>query len=266
MMEKAGLETARCILDYLQRDVANALYMYIDIATYGLASPELDVWVEMPWMGTGWVAMRYHDSIQLYHSNTEAALDIVLPVLQQENPCMISGPKKIVLRLIDEGFQSYSATFGKVFTFSGILPNMDTTAVECATTADLPEIAALICSDQSIGGHYRVGDLAYQLKERMDSGTGRNVVVRRDGRIVAHYATYAEMGGLAVQGGLITHPDWRGRGFGRKLVSYLTAWLIEEGKQVFLFCTDEALYPFYECLGMQPCAEYGKLVKKGVAY
>lgn len=263
-MKKAAAQDKAALLNYLHRGMADALYMYIDISMEGLDSPVLDVWMDESQSGPGWVVMRYHDSIQLYHADAKANPAVVLPILKQVDPLMVSGPAGIIQSLVSALEPSCSAVVeGAVFRFSGSPAVAVDPMVEEAGADDLSEVAALICSNPEIGGHYRQEDLQQQLLERLQAGMGRHKVIRRNGRIVAHYATYAEMEDVAVEGGLITDPAWRGRGFGTKLVEALTAQLAEEGKQIFLFCTDAAIYPFYEQLGMSQCAEYGKVTEKG---
>ena len=67
----SGMREARAadlprILAYLRPHVEECLYMYIDIAKYGLDNPAMRVWLEEGENGLRLVVMKYHTGISLY--------------------------------------------------------------------------------------------------------------------------------------------------------------------------------------------------------
>ena len=101
---------------------------------------------------------------------------------------------------LDHGALTGDDTDGHIDTLARLCPDGE---------ADVPEIAALLASDPALGGQYTPEGLAEQLLERMRTGMGRSFVIRRDGRIAAHVATYAECPEFMVTSGLVVHPDYR---------------------------------------------------------
>ena len=100
---------------------------------------------------------------------------------------------------------------------------------EEAAEEELMEVARLICTDDGLGGQYTPEGLCAQLLERRREGFGRNYVIRREGRIVCHGGTYAEVPGLAVVSGIITDEKYRGQKLAYKVVSKLNHDLMAGG-------------------------------------
>ncbi len=248
------------ILDYLKKDIGNCIYMYIDIGKYGLCNPNMKVWFDKDYNGFSCVIMKYYDSIQIYSDRTEWDIDGILQILDHEKVLMISGKLDIIKEIFKHRERIYRISSGYVYklyeyrTFGN-----EEDIIQSALPSDVQEIAELICSDEEIGGHYTVANLAEQLLERMKTGMGRNYIIRQDGRIVAHIATYAEFGGVAVTSGLIVHPDYRNFLYGTIMESYLVNKLISEGIEVFTFVIDKKRVKFLDALGNRKCGDYGKL-------
>ena len=116
--------------------------------------------------------------------------------------------------------------------------------------------------DKEFGANYEVHDLARQLTERAETGMGRNYIIRKDGKIIAHIATFAETENIAVTSGLIVHPDYRNYPYGAMMESYLVNRLLEEGIKAFTFVNSTKRIKYLNALGMKMCGEYEKLVRK----
>ena len=69
----------------------------------------------------------------------------------------------------------------------------------------------------------------------MIHGFGRNYVVRVDGNIVAHAATYAETSYSAVIGGVITKENFRRKGYSTAVVGNYVMILLLKGEHHVYF-------------------------------
>ena len=66
-MELAKEKELEEIYAFLQKNLADCLYLYIDVKKYGLQNPNMTVWVERKGeeKRISTVIMRYYDSIQM---------------------------------------------------------------------------------------------------------------------------------------------------------------------------------------------------------
>ena len=107
-------------------------------------------------------------------------------------------------------------------------------------------------------------ELKEQLLTRLEEGMGRNYILKHEGEIIHHAATYAELDNLAVISGVITREDWRGKGVGTLAVRKLCHDLLQEGKKPCLFYYTKQAEGFYKKIGFEEGTGWAKLVlRKG---
>lgn len=277
-MRKAVQQDQGAILEYLKKAVADCLYMYIDILNYGIASDNMTVWFQEQDGQIELVVMKYYDSLQLY--SHKRGIDVA-PILElmREHPVLMISARRDIIEQLASVCGDYSATYGSIFDVSYIrrvveanvpvkkAPIAETEKEEAievtlATETDTKEIAELICTDASFRANYNVDNLATQLAERIRTHTGRSVVIRIDGRIVAHVATYAEAEKIAVLSGLVVLPEYRNKGIIDVLSAYIGEQLSKEGKTMYAFAISKKTIRYHRALYTE-CGEYGKLVKMG---
>ena len=129
-----------------------------------------------------------------------------------------------------------------------------------AILEDYDEISKLICVDGGVGGHYAPEELKEQLLTRLSEGMGRNYVLKKEGEIIHHAATYAELDNLAVISGVITREDYRGKGIGTLAIRKLCHDLLSEGKKPCLFYYTKQAEGFYKKIGFEEGTGWAKLV------
>lgn len=258
-MREAAEQDRDRILAYLKPQIQDCIYLYIDIMNYGVCGINMKVWLEEEQGEIMLVAMKYYDSFQLYSRGDDWSTDGLCSLFAEHSVAMISGRKDIIERL-EAHLKGYKATYGVVFVMDKYRELKDVTNIRTATEADAGEIAELICSDEEIGGHYTVEGLAAQLKERIRTKTGRSYIIREDGILVAHSATYAEAEGVAVVGGTIIRPEARSANYYIILSNYMMQQLSKEHKTAYTFSLSEKMIR-YHCMMHTGCGEYGKLEK-----
>lgn len=263
-MKEAKENEVAEILEYLKKDIADCLYMYIDIKKYGLNNPHMKVWIERDKKDDSLktVVMNYHGSIQIYERTDDWNKEWIKELLLKEKIKMVSGKETVIKELAAMLGNTYDNSFGSVYQLKEYRKFDNVETVEYAGENDVQEIAALICSDEAFTANYKIEALAEQLLERMNSGMGRNAVIRKDGKIVAHIATYAEYENIAVTSGLIVHPDYRKSGYGFITEGYLVNELLKENKDVYTFVLEPKRAALLDAVGGKLCGKYGKLTLK----
>lgn len=258
MREATGQDQSR-ILNYLREELQDCIYLYIDIMNYGIQSENMKVWLEEDQGEILFVAMKYYDSFQLYGRREGWSLEALLKLLE-ENPVAMISARRDILKRLEGHCKGYRSTYGAVYVMDKYRELKDATGILKATEADAGEIAELICSDEEIGGHYTVDGLTAQLKERIKTGTGRSYIIRENGVLLAHSATYAEAEGVAVVSGTIIRPEARNTNYYILISNYMLQQLAKEDKTVYTFAISDKMIRYHNMMHTK-CGEYGKLEK-----
>lgn len=258
-MRKATQKDKEQILQYLHTKMEDCIYLYIDVMNYGVESAQMKVWVEKEKNELVLVVMKYYDSFQIYTHRSFCDISTVLELLKKYPVSMISA-KKVIIEQLERYIRDYRVTYGTVFLLNQYRKIPWTEKVLLANERDAWEIARLICSDDEIGGHYTIDNLAEQLAERIRTGTGRSYVIRENGSIIAHSATYAEAKGVAVVGGTIIKPEYRNNNYYMILSNYMLQKLESEKKVAYTFSISDKMIRYHTALHTK-CGEYGKLIK-----
>ena len=251
------------MLDVVQKDILQNPYFWIDSVSFGAQSAKTDIWAVEDTTPLGYI-FRYYNSIQLFRCGVSETVEhfaaLTADFLSGFDFDMISGEVHSICA-INEKLDCYQCAEGVIMQQTELQYIHDCQTIR-ANPSDCAEIAALICSDVSIGGHYRIEALAAQLRDRMSEEKCRNYIVRVNGEIVAHFGTYAEMENIAILGGLITAPAFRGAGFGTALQAVLANKMLKENKVPLLYCFDRRIQQWYENKGWQSVRRCAKLEKR----
>lgn len=248
------------ILNVVKKNIEYNLYLYLDIITYDIADKNIIVWFNDFY---SIIVLKYYNSFQLFFTdNFNFEYSEVIKLIKIYKPSMISGEKSQIENLASHLSEFYHIESGYVLIQDNIkLEKQDPTPV-CASESDLNEIVELIFLDESISSHYDKRMLINQFSTRLKEGFGRNYIIKDKKKIIAHYATYAEIKDMAILGGMIVHPNYRGFGMAKILHSYLSNILLDEGKKPYLFCLNENALNMYLHIGAHVISKYGKLTLK----
>ena len=238
--------------------------MYIDIKKYRLNNPAMKVWFNRDQNNRiNLVIMKYHTSISLHMEGDTVSLSEISRIIHEYNPASITGKKSIIEKIAPSVCLEYNTEYGHIFEYKKFCDFGGNEMVEKATEEDAMEIARLITSDKEIGSYYEIEDFANQLVERMRADMGRNYIIREDGKIIGHIATYAELDDVAVTGGLIVERAYEGHMFGAVLEGYVVRQMREEGFRLYTFVVNHKRYKLLKNMGNLPVGEYGKMIKAG---
>lgn len=248
------------LVPLLRENRLKNIYMYIDAKTYGFDSNETDTWLIVEFDEVKGLLYRYYNSLQIMSFNPldEGTTEEIAKHIISEKYVMIQGEYKL-LQSINQCLNfTYSITEGCLIDMSGCTLKKETISINCPLE-QLEKAARLVCADREIGGHYTVPELTKQFEERVRQFGCRNRIIFQDNKIIGHAATYAEHDSLAVIGGVVVDPAYRGKGYGKKLVQELAVNLSDENKESYLYCFDKALTDWYLSFGGINVLDYAKL-------
>ena len=263
MYRLAKKEDASRILIYLEQDLKNCLYSYIDLKKFGIENPNLTVYFDES-DSICCTALKYYEGLQLFDADGKMDVEATAELIKGLNSHIVSSTVDVIEKLYPLLKDTYEMEQGYVPEMLSMRLCEISEEVSPAELSEYDEIARLICSDEGVGGHYEPEELKNQLLTRLGEGMGRNYIIKRDGEIIHHAATYAELDNLAVISGVITREDWRGKGVGTLAVRKLCHDLLQEGKKPCLFYYTKQAEGFYKKIGFEEGTGWAKLVlKKG---
>ncbi len=236
-------------------------YLYIDVQTYGYTSENVQTSVFQNEECISVILLDYYNTMQTMQivPPDEILLQEIIDYILLKKPVMISGTKELLVRIIERlQYVDIESKDGAIIDMTGMRRGYSQ-KTNLATPDQLKEVAKLICSDYAIGGHYTIEGLHEQLLERNIFHGCINRIAICDGKIVAHFATYADMKPISVMGGLITEPSYRGRGLAKTVLGDLVEDILEKEKRPLLYTYEDSLIDWYLSLGGQKCCDCSKL-------
>ena len=264
-----GLVTDQGYADTLQAETMHDILKEADTSQAGAADSALTAGA------LRCVLLQYYTGINVFSYKNNLDVPATVAFLQEKQLSMINGPLETLEKLYPYFRETYDFEAGYVTellekpkdesmseTDESDAETQAEFPVEKAGEAELPEIAALICTDEGVGGTYTPEGLAAQLLERQRDGFGRNYFIRQNGRIVCHAGTYAEVDDLAVVSGVITAEDSRGQNLADRVVSKLNKELLAEGKHPCLFYYTKSAARLYAKTGYAAGTGWAKLIRK----
>lgn len=251
------------LLNYLKKDVQNCLYIYIDLSEYGIANPNMKVWIGRERGTVSSVVMKYHDGFQIYSKKDSGNEKDILKLIQEYQPERISGNEPIIRQLERLCKDDYKGTYGVVFHRTKEQLYVTPTERQCvfADLSDIPEIADLLLAEKEFGDYYTRGELIQQLEDRYQTKMGRSMIIRESGKIVGHVATFAETDDIAIISGSVVDKAYRKTDYFYTLSNEFYDQICRvEQKDAYFFSTSRRYITFFSKYFAR-CASYGKLVR-----
>lgn len=233
MIIKCDLSNIDHVFDYIGDDYKNCLYTYIDLKEYGLENENFNVWIQLHENEICCLISEYYEGIQIYSKDYNLIADELAEFIKRKNPGIISGRKKSIDK-IKYLFPNYSEEIGIIGELEELTyppsPNAYSASID-----EIDEIAKIIHQDENLGKHHTYKSLYDQFYERKKDNFGRSFILRdsTSNNIICHAATYAELPELCVIGGVLTTPDYRGKGFSKGTLAAICKEMQLEGKKVF---------------------------------
>jgi len=178
---------------------------------------------------------------------------------------IVSGKSSVmdkIYPLIVDRFSKREMTFCELTDLSKL--EEDTRGVVIAEEVDALEIAEAYGNIREFDGLYApdVGTRHKQIVNRIRSGEGAHMFIRRDDRIVSHVNSAAETSVSGMIGGILTLPEYRGKGLAGKAISALCKDLARRGKSACLFYDNPKADRLLQRLGFQATHKWTVLEKR----
>lgn len=262
MLVRCGNEDKKVILDYIGKDYGKCLYIFIDLCKYGLNNENFNAWIQYD-KDNKIIAVitEYYKGIQIYSKNVDLDAQEISEFILEKNPPIILGIKESI-DVLKKYMPEYNEEFGTVGQLKKLNYPVNPRAYS-AEIDELEEIVKVIAADEGIGKPYGFDSLYKQFKERKEEKFGRNFVLRdeKTNEIICHAGTYAELPELAVIGGVITAPKYRGKGYSKETLSAICQELLNEGKDVFSFYYIPSATKMHQGIGFEKVGDWAKLIK-----
>ena len=168
-----GLVTDQGYADTLQAETMHDILKEADTSQAGAADSALTAGA------LRCVLLQYYTGINVFSYKNNLDVPATVAFLQEKQPSMINGPLETLEKLYPYFRETYDFEAGYVTellekpkdesmseTDESDAETQAEFPVEKAGEAELPEIAALICTDEGVGGTYTPEGLAAQLLER----------------------------------------------------------------------------------------------------
>jgi len=262
MLIECKNEDKKTILDYIDKDYGKCLYIYIDLCKYGLENENFNAWLQYDSNNKiTAVITEYYKGIQIYSKNVDLDAQEIAEFVLQKNPPVTLGIKESIDK-IKEFMPGYNEELGFVGQLSEIKCSINNSAYS-ASMDELKEIVEILAEDEGIGKPYGFDSLYKQYKERKEENFGRNFILRDDqtNDIICHAGTYAELPNLAVIGGVITAPKYRGKGYSKETLAAICQQLQNEGKDIFSFYYIPSATNMHQGVGFKKIGDWAKLFK-----
>ena len=263
MIVKCQENDLKSVFEYIGNDYGNCLYIYIDLKKYGLNNKDFNVWYQMNADNEiHAVITEYYKGIQIYSRYNDFVFEEIADFLKDKNASLVFARKETA-DIIKEYLSGFSEEHGVVGKFMGLKcePNKDAYS---ASDKEVSEIVALVAADEDIGKPYGYDSLFDQYTSRREDNFGRNYILRdkETNTIISHAGTYAELPELAVIGGVITAPEYRGKGYSKGNLAALCLELQSENKDVFSFFYVPSAMKMHYGVGFEKYCDWVKLIKE----
>lgn len=259
----------RCLDNKLIRKVENyigssyykCLYLYLDLEKYGYKNKDIKIWVqENEEKNITAIILMYYSGMHIFSKKYDYNMEEIKKLVLANKPSMICGEKKTISDLykyLDR--EKYFIETGWVRKLSNV-SKFDRSEIKTEIKKDdFTQIAKLLYEDEDIGSSYKLKELEEQMIERNKEKYSRNYIIKKDDKVVSHAGTGAENEKVAMLSYVITAPQYRGKGYAKKLCSAICEDLILEGKDVFLINYSTESTALYDKIGFKVCCDWGKI-------
>ena len=252
----------KSIFNYIGEDYGKCLYIYIDLKKYGLDDENFNIWIQYNENEEICaIISEYYGGIQIYSKQQNFIKEEIVDFINKKEPPVLFSIKPVIdsIKYSLPNYEQETGIVGELIELE-YPPNKD---VYSAPIEEFEEIVKLIAEDEGIGKPYGFKSLYEQYCERKKNNFGRNFVLRNkdNNEIICHAGTYAELQELAVIGGVLTSPTYRGKGFSKETLSSLCEELLSENKRVFSFYYIPSAIKMHSGVGFKQIEEWSKLSK-----
>lgn len=259
-MKKADSSSYPELLEQIEPVKEKCLYIYCNLLAKDAIHDHIDVWSESNHGKLTGIMVKYYDSFQIFGDADMIDVATAAEILREYSPKTISGNKEFIQKL-EEYLTGYKTVYGIIVRMSDYRELPQFTKVEPARAEDANEIAELLRTDEDFYNNYTQEGLASQLRDRILNKTGRSWVIRENGHVAAHVATFAETNTFAIESGLVAAKEYIKMFYGAVLLEYMKKVLTLENKTAYSLRVMYYMQNATKVTGEEICGYYGKMTK-----
>lgn len=262
MIISCKTEDIKSILNYIGEDYGKCLYIFIDLKKFGLDNDNFNIWIHYNDDNKICaIITEYFGGIQIYSKKYDFIVEEVADFIKNKNSNVVFAMEHTIDK-IQDSLSNYVRENGIVAELKELKHDPNPNAYS-ASIDEIAEIVKIVSEDENIGKPYGYKSLYEQYSERKNDNFGRNYILRDEttNDIICHAGTYAELPQLAVIGGVITAPLYRGKGFSKETLASLCLELESENKRIFSFYYIPSAKKMHEGVGFEEIGVWSKLTK-----
>lgn len=231
-----------------------ALFIIGDIENFGYDASFQDVWGDRDDHGTlRAILLRYYTNYVIYAPGTYDASAVADKIQSKGDWTNVNGWSEAVRQVVPymkEG-DARETYFAECTGMEKEYP-----IPESVVEAGFEDIDGIVSLRGTIKEFSQSKDGAKMLRHKMETKTGRDVICKIDGKIVAGAATTAENSQSAMVVAVCTDPDHRKHGYASACVTKLVKEYSELGKRLYLFYDNTEAGRIYNRIGFHEIGMY----------
>jgi predicted GNAT family acetyltransferase len=251
MIRKASVNDLIDIQELCRSDSSRLLFIDGDIEQNGLETPYQETWIETDQEGLRGIFLRYHTNLVFYFK--KPCLDeLGFEALFDEHIKMISACKEhieMMPSLVKDRFNFRSMYFCEC---EALVPQNISVETKKASSKDVEGIIdsmSQISEFKASNVHESLEERIQSLKERYELGKVHGFILKENDKVIAHASSGVETKSAIMVGGVYTLPEYRGKGYGRAVVTALTEYALKQGQKPCLFYDNPKAGKIYHDLG-----------------
>lgn len=262
MIIKCEEKDEAIIKSYIGKEYYKCLYLYMNLRKYGICSEYIDVYMDKTENEIKAVYLFYFSCVHVYSKNNDFSV-LELKELLKNHPIKMIYCEKNTTEYIRDNYSSVEHPFTITYGWVAEITKVDEKhreRVQLASATDFKQIVPMIYGDENIGKSYNKNELAKQLLQRSKEGYSRNYVIKKNGLVIAHACTNAEIDEAAVVAELIVNKEYRRKGYALEIWRAICENLLNEKKRVFSFYYSNESRNLHKKIGFHEICEWGKIV------
>ena len=254
---KCNSTHTKVLKDFLKNDMVYNTFILADIDIYGFDKSFQDVYMKNDDRGNcESVYLKFHNNLILAGDNLD--LDFIDSLLKQDIN-IVMGKDNLIKQVNEISSDNYIYCTKYMYSLyeNKKLLAMDNN-IETATLSDVDDIYEFLQTIEGFENMYKSKDM---IINRIKSGEGFHLFLKRDGKIISHANSAAKSEFTTMIGGIATAEDFRGKNLAKEIVSLISKRIILQGRVPCTFCDREKSESFLTDIGFKEVGKWGTLEK-----
>ncbi|BES64294.1 GNAT family N-acetyltransferase [Gottschalkiaceae bacterium SANA] len=254
MLEQLHQIHAKEVEDFLGQAPGFALFIIGDIENFGYDSSFQTIWGDRDDHGAlQAVLLRYYTNYVIYAPGAYDAERVAAKIQENSEWTNINGWAEAIRQVmpyVEEG-ESKEMYFAECKELERAYP-----IPESVVEADFDDIEGILTLRGTIQEFSQSKDGAKLMRHKMETKSGREVICKIDGKVVAGAATTAENSQSAMVVAVCTDPAYRKHGYASACVTKLAKDYVVLGKRLYLFYDNPNAGRIYNRIGFHEIGKY----------